>query len=94
VFVTHLFELADSLHEKSQPQMLFLRAERGADGRRTFQIAEGAPLPTSYGGDTFRSVFGTALPLPTVRAASGEEPQQRDGRDGRTGADRGHRHRA
>jgi len=36
----------------------FLRAERGADGRRTFKLAPGEPLTTSFGLDLYRDVFG------------------------------------
>jgi hypothetical protein len=37
---------------------LFLRAQREWDGRRTFKLLEGEPLPTSYGGDSYRRIFG------------------------------------
>ena len=41
----------------------FLRAERGADGARPFKLAEGEPLPTSYGEDCYRRViFGAPTP--------------------------------
>ncbi len=30
------------------------------DGRRTFRLLPGEPLPTSYGQDLYQSVFGTA----------------------------------
>lgn len=58
VFVTHSFELAHGWYERSSNSMLFLRAERAADGRRTFRLAEGEPLPTSYGEDLYRRIFG------------------------------------
>lgn len=38
---------------------LFLRAERLADGTRTFRIVDGEPLQTSYGEDLYGLVFGT-----------------------------------
>jgi DNA mismatch repair ATPase MutS len=57
-FVTHLFDLADSLHRQRLEEALFLRAERRPDGRRTFRILPGEPLPTSYGVDSFRRIFG------------------------------------
>ena len=56
-FVTHLFDLADDLHRQLSSQSLFLRAERLVDGRRTFRLLEGAPLPTSYGQDVFLRIF-------------------------------------
>jgi DNA mismatch repair ATPase MutS len=58
VFVTHLFELARSLYTEELGTVLFLRAERLADGRRTFRLVEGEPLPTSYGEDSYWRVFG------------------------------------
>lgn len=60
LFVTHLFDLAESLHEKRDQAALFLRAERDADGRRTFRLIEGAPLPTSFGEDSYRRIFDAA----------------------------------
>ena len=40
---------------------MFLRAERMADGRRTFRLTEGEPLPTSYGADLYERIFGTQI---------------------------------
>lgn len=60
VYVTHLYDLAHSLHTRQDPASLFLRAERGQDGVRTFRLLPGEPKPTSYGGDSFRRVFGIA----------------------------------
>jgi DNA mismatch repair ATPase MutS len=57
VFVTHLFDLADGLYRGGDGASLFLRAERGVDGARTYRIVEGEPLSTSYGEDVYRSVF-------------------------------------
>jgi hypothetical protein len=61
LYVTHLYELAHTLHSEDGDDVLFLRAERLADGQRTFRIREGEPLPTSHGQDTFRRVFGESL---------------------------------
>jgi hypothetical protein len=36
---------------------LFLRAERRADGVRTFKVLEGEPLRTSYGKDLYNEIF-------------------------------------
>jgi hypothetical protein len=42
---------------KQLDKALFLRAERLPDGRRTFRLVEGEPLPTSYGQDSYRRIF-------------------------------------
>jgi hypothetical protein len=59
-FVTHLFDLAQGLHRQELRTALFLRAERHPDGRRTFRLVEGEPLPTSYGHDLYRRIFDAA----------------------------------
>ena len=56
VFVTHFYDLAESLYEEGLPAM-FLRPERTQNGRRTFRIIEGEPLPTSFGEDIYKRVF-------------------------------------
>ena len=58
VFVTHLFNLADSISGERLETALFLRAERRADGTRTFRLLPGEPLPTSFGEDSYRRIFG------------------------------------
>lgn len=60
IFVTHLFDLAYSFSAQHFKSALFLRAERLADGERTYRIVEGEPLPTSHGEDTYQRVFGSA----------------------------------
>ena len=57
-FVTHLYEFARAFYEKERADTLFLRAERQADGTRTFRLVEGRPLPTSFGQDIYQTVFG------------------------------------
>ncbi len=57
IYVTHLFDLADSLHRQQLDNALFLRAERNPDGSRTFRITPGQPLPTSYGEDSYQRIF-------------------------------------
>lgn len=61
-FVTHLYEFAHGFFHGKREDTLFLRAERKADGTRTFRLVEGEPLETSYGGDLYREIFeaGTA----------------------------------
>lgn len=59
-FVTHQYDLAHGLYRQQSDSALFLRAQRRADGRRTFQLVEGEPLPTSYGRDLYDRIFGDA----------------------------------
>jgi hypothetical protein len=58
-YVTHMYDLAQSYYASQPVNALFLLAERLADGRRTFRLVEGEPLPTSYGGDLYRQIFGS-----------------------------------
>jgi DNA mismatch repair ATPase MutS len=74
VFVTHLFDLADSIHRQQLDSALFLRAERRADGQRTYRLRVGEPLPTSYGEDSYHRIFGDpghAAPQPIALVALG-----------------------
>jgi hypothetical protein len=57
-FVTHLYTFAHGLFAEGRADTLFLRAERGTDGARTFRLLEEAPLETSFGADLYRDVFG------------------------------------
>jgi DNA mismatch repair ATPase MutS len=56
-YVTHLYEFARGFFEDKSDGALFLRAERQADGTRTFKLIEGEPLQTSFGEDLYRQVF-------------------------------------
>jgi DNA mismatch repair ATPase MutS len=56
-FVTHLYDFAHSLFDKKMEDAMFLRAERRADGTRTFRLIEGEPLETSYGDDLYSRIF-------------------------------------
>lgn len=56
-FVTHPYELAQSFYEKKLPNILFLRAGRQTDGKRTFKLNVGKPPPTSFGRDVYRAIF-------------------------------------
>lgn len=62
VFVTHLYELARGFYAKGLENVHFLRAERQADGSRTFKLRPGEPLQTSYGADLYQEVFDPASP--------------------------------
>ena len=57
VFVTHLFDFADSVRHDEHQRALFLRAPRGEDGQRGYRLVTGDPEPTSYGEDTYRQIF-------------------------------------
>lgn len=57
-YVTHMFDLARGFYLVKVDTALFLRAERLAGGQRTFRLVEGEPLPTSYGEDLYRRIFG------------------------------------
>jgi DNA mismatch repair ATPase MutS len=61
LLVTHLYDLARSLHARHDTTQLFLRAERQPDGVRTFQLVPGEPEPTSYAQDSFQHIFGTVM---------------------------------
>jgi len=56
-FVTHLYDFSSTLAQAKMKAVLFLRAERYADGARTFKIIEGEPLATSYGVDLYNEIF-------------------------------------
>jgi DNA mismatch repair ATPase MutS len=58
-FVTHLYEFAHGFYDREMENAIFLRAERQADGERTFKIIEGEPLQTSYGEDLYNRIFGS-----------------------------------
>ena len=56
-YVTHLYEFARGFFDRKIEDAIFLRAERKADGTRTFRLLEDEPLETSYGEDLYREVF-------------------------------------
>jgi DNA mismatch repair ATPase MutS len=67
-FVTHLYAFAHALEQAGLAGALFLRAERRADGTRSFRVVEGAPRRTSYGQDLYRRIFNVpAADLPEAR---------------------------
>jgi DNA mismatch repair ATPase MutS len=70
-YVTHLYDLAHGFWRSKRDDTLFLRAERLADGKRTFRLVEAEPLPTSHGEDLYRRVFGGS---PVVGAADAHAP--------------------
>ena len=61
-FVTHLYDFARIYYTNRTDSILFLRAEREADGSRTFNITEGEPLQTSFGKDIYDKIFNPRTP--------------------------------
>lgn len=57
-YVTHLYDFAESVARSRADSTLFLRAERGAEGRRPFKLTVGPPLPTSFGADIYERIGG------------------------------------
>jgi DNA mismatch repair ATPase MutS len=66
LYVTHMFDLAEGFYRLTMDPALFLRAERLAEGQRTFRLVEAEPLPTSYGEDLYRLIFGPIPDATTV----------------------------
>lgn len=74
IFVTHQYELARGFYERNRDTTLFLRAERQADGSRTFKLNVAPPLATSFGEDLYHGIFegdgqdamDAAIPQPIV----------------------------
>jgi hypothetical protein len=54
-FVSHMYEFARSFLDDNR--VLFLRAERGEDGARSFRLREEKPLPKSFGVDLYQHIF-------------------------------------
>ena len=73
-YVTHMFDLANGLHAERDGEALFLRAERLPDGRRTFRVIEGEPLPTSHGQDIYRQIFADPPEAPGSAAEETARP--------------------
>jgi DNA mismatch repair ATPase MutS len=59
-FVTHIYEFAHGFWEGKMDNAIFLRAERQADGQRTFKLLPGEPLETSFGPDLYKEIFENA----------------------------------
>ena len=75
-FVTHMFELADSLQQEQDRRFLFLRAERGSSGNRSFRLIEGPPLSTSFGADLYEHIFGEPVEAELQRISAGQKPER------------------
>jgi len=74
--VTHMFELADSLQQEQDRRFLFLRAERGSSGNRSFRLIEGPPLSTSFGADLYEHIFGEPVEAELQRISAGQKPER------------------
>ena len=74
-FVSHRFEFAERFRREQPGAALFLRAEREADGRRSYKLAVKEPLPTSFGEDLYYQLGGwldeDRNPAAAAQAASG-----------------------
>lgn len=68
-YVTHLYKFAHDLYDKKMKTAVFLRAERQADGTRTFKLHEGEPLQTSFGEDLYVKIFATDHEMEKVDGA-------------------------
>ena len=56
-FVTHQYQFSHDFFASKREDVLFLRADRQADGTRTFRLVAAEPLETSYGEDLYREIF-------------------------------------
>jgi DNA mismatch repair ATPase MutS len=72
-YVTHLYQFAHGFVDKKTENVLFLRAEREADGGRTFKLVEGEPLQTSYGEDLYNMIFDGTRTEVFCQGSSAEE---------------------
>ncbi len=61
VLVTHMYELAQHLRSDVVTGALFLRGDPRADGRPSFLITPGEPLPSSHGIEAYNRVFRRAV---------------------------------
>jgi DNA mismatch repair ATPase MutS len=59
-FVTHLYDFSHSVYGDNKRTSIFLRAERQADGERSFKLREGEPLQTAFGEDLYDEIFGAS----------------------------------
>lgn len=59
-FVSHMFEFARSFLDDDR--VLFLRADPGEGGARSFRLHEAKPLPKSFGADLYQRIFAAPPP--------------------------------
>lgn len=77
IYVTHMYELAHGFYRRAMENALFLRAERTADGTRTFKLGPGEPLPTSFGEDLYNRIFGAGITATGRQLAPAEDLDSR-----------------
>jgi len=82
-FVSHRFDFAQRFHRENARSTLFLRAERGPDGRRDYKLAVKEPLPTSFGEDLYYQLGAwldedKAVTAAAARAALDGQAELRD----------------
>lgn len=65
IMVTHMYDLTRAF-ERASDTVLFMRAERQDNGERTYKLRAEKPLPTSYGEDTYKAIFGRDGDQPIV----------------------------
>lgn len=77
-FVSHMYEFARSFLDDER--VLFLRADRGEDGARSFRLSAAKPLPKSFGADLYQQIFqplgGGQRQLRTTRSPGQERHEQ------------------
>lgn len=57
LFVTHLYAFAVDLYRQRRSDALLLRAQRGLDGKNTYEIREGEPFKSAFGLELFRELL-------------------------------------
>lgn len=70
-FVTHMYDLAHGFSAQARDDAIFLRAQRRDDGSRTYRFDVREPLPTSYGEDSYRRIFGGNVASQVAAAPAG-----------------------
>ena len=58
VFVTHLYDFAESFFLSDPATTLFLQAGRQTNSVRSYKLISGEPLSTSYGEDVYNRIGG------------------------------------
>lgn len=58
IYVTHFFDFAKIMEDKSLDGTRFLVAQRNKDGTRPYTLLPSSPIQTSFGMDIYREIFG------------------------------------
>lgn len=71
IFVSHMYAFSQRFLESAADGTLFLRADRGENGSRTFKLVEGAPLRSGFAKDLYdkflADVLGSSQTKSTLR---------------------------